>query len=185
MVLPANLPKRLRGSVPQTSKKMRRHLMVAVLLLGAATVPLAWLYGWRIAAEQEAFDYLRLNGYGTPAESYVPGEAHFVLEKVLGRNARHFFFRRVSVSMAPEKFTDNMIEQLLAIPDLNRVYLYDRNNSAAKSGSKMVVVSIQEAATPASSHAIARFQRRFPRVEVIVLPDGKDSTTRRRASGIR
>lgn len=176
---PSRVPLRLRGSPPKTWKLNRRALIIALVLAAVAIAPLKWLHDQRSAAEKDALDLVRF--HGNYSWGYGPMEFYEFLKIHFGeRVAESLCYRRISVSMAPEKFTDNMIDHLLAIDDLDRVSLRRRTDPIAKSGKRWVPADLHEVATAASSRGIARFQKRFPHVEVVVprREPGKDQKSR-------
>jgi len=139
-----------------------RSVLIAVLFTGFLVFVGTWISGLKNNRDEEAtLIYIRL--HGSTSESYEPSQRYFLLSRVLGKNARFFCSRRLTINMEPRDFTDNTIDELMAVHHLNRIVLFEKNTP---SGTKLAIVPLEQAETSATPRGIAKFQQHFPNVTI-------------------
>lgn len=160
MVEPAAIAS--RGPFRLIPQGRLRSLMMAVIFVAFVVFIGTWVSGLKNNGDEEAtLNYIRL--YGSTSESYEPSQRYFVLSRVLGKNARFFCSRRLTINMEPRDFTDNTIDELVAVHNLDRIVLFAKNT---QSGTKLAIVPLGQAETSATPRGIAKFQRLFPNVTI-------------------
>ncbi len=150
-----------------------RSVLIVAFAVAFLVFVCTWIGGLTNDAEEGALNYIRL--HGSTSENYEPGELYFVLSRVLGSNARFLCSRRLTICMEPRDFTDNTINELMVVRNLDRILLYEKNT---KAGTRLAVVPLEQAETSATRQGIARFQQRFPNVKIQVVQQGDGSLQR-------
>ncbi|MEK6262072.1 MAG: hypothetical protein AABP62_26030 [Planctomycetota bacterium] len=150
--------------------RVRRAIMCIAVVAGIAGAYLYYSVSGAATAEQEAREFVLLNGYTNE------GYTHTLVSEIASLAFRTTGSKPIGVQsltgvgIPTDCMTDTMAKHLLNIRNLDNITLYPRNPDGSgvdfKATAMTRVNSLRDLAPPLSMNSITMLERKFPNVRV-------------------